>query len=131
MSSNAVFSGTLSFTPPGGGTQVMNVAVQAPYSAQVEATIDIPDMTTSATAFALSFGSIASATLLLVKNDNNQDMGVRLQAAVANEFQVPAGSALLIAMPAAPGSNPVTAAAVVTTATQSGPGSVSYAVFGT
>jgi hypothetical protein len=129
--SNAVFSGTLTWTPPGGGgVHVTNVSVSCTYAAQSDGTIDIPDTTPSTTAFSLAFGSIATPKMLLIKNDNNQDMGIRLQSAMSDEFQVPANSEVMIAMPTAPLSNPITAIKVVTTALQTGAGSVSYLLFG-
>ena len=128
----ASLSASLSYTPPGATAQVVAaLANNATYDAQSIGTIDIPDGTGAASAFAVPFGSIGvGAKLLIIKNRNNADVGVRLQGAVADEFQLPAQGFIMISMPVNAGANPVLSASITTTAIQSGNGYVDFFVYG-
>lgn len=105
-------------------------ALSVPHQAESVGTVDIPDTTASGTATAIPFGSIGvGATLLMVKNTNNQDMMLTLNGS-ANLHRIPPGGVYLFAAPLAAGATPLTAASVKTTATQSGDGTVEYLVLG-
>lgn len=120
----------LRYTAPGGSTINSAVVVEVPYDGMESAIVDIPDTTVAATEFALSFGSVESPTAVFVSNTGNQDLGVRINGAVADEYQLAPGSGQLIAMPAAAGANPITELSLFTTDTQDGAGGFEYIIFG-
>jgi hypothetical protein len=113
-----------------GTVTVPPVSVSVPYQATFGGDVDVPALAAAATVFALSFGSIASATGLLVQNNTGQDLGVRINGAIADEFQVPDGSCKAFALPATPATNGVTAISLVTTEEQVLAGSIAYRLFG-
>lgn len=128
--SNASLTVDLSF-PLGSENPALEFKATCPFAASNTGYIDVPDAATSATVYDVPFGAVASPTLVLIYNQTGQSMGIRLNAAVANEYQLPTnGIAVPIGAPALPGGTPLTALSVVTTATQTGAGRVFYAVFG-
>lgn len=128
--SNASLTVDLSF-PLGSENPALEFKVTCPFAASNSGYIDVPDTTTSATVYSVPFGTVASPTLVLLYNQTGQDMGVRLNAAMSNEYRLPTGGvALPIGCPAVAGGTPLTAVSVVTTGTQTGAGRVFYAVFG-
>lgn len=120
----------LRYTAPGGSTINSAVVVTVPYDGLESAIVDIPDETAAETEYELSFGSVESPTAVFVSNTGNQDLGVRINTAVADEYQIAPGTGQLIAMPAAAGANPITALSLVTTVEQDGAGSFEYIIFG-
>lgn len=131
MSKSAVLSLSLTFTPPGGGSEVVSVSNSAPYNAMEAGTQDIPATTATAVEFVLSLGSVAKPTCVLIKNTNNQEMVVRQQITGATaDYSLPIGGVHLVHMPAAPVATPYARLSVLTSTTQVGTGTVDYYVFG-
>lgn len=124
---------SLSHPAPGGGTATPpSIVVSAPYEAQLAGDIDIPDTTADATEFELPLGSIGTEiTGLIIKNDNNAAIGIRLNSAVgdADIYSLAAGGVFVHAAPTDDDA-PITAAAITTTAEQSGNGRVAFWLFG-
>ena len=126
----ATLTTTLSF-PLGSENPSLEFITNCPFTGSQTGYIDIPGATLSAVSFAVPFGSVASPTLVFLKNMSGHDLGVRLNGAVADEYQVPAnGQQVLIASPAAAGANPLDSVDVVTTTAQVTDGQVFFAVFG-
>lgn len=126
----ATLTTTLSF-PLGSENPSLEFTTSCPFTASQTGYIDIPGATLSAVSFAVPFGSVASPTLVYLKNLSGHDLGVRLNGAVADEYQLPAnGQGLPIAAGAAAGANPLTSLSVVTTTAQVTDGQVFFAVFG-
>lgn len=102
------------------------------YQAQTHGTVDIPDTTVTDTTYDIPFGTVAEATMVMVKNGTGQDLWLKWNSANIESHRqfLPNGGVALIAMPALPGDYKTTAVSVTTTATQSGAGVVAYHVFG-
>ncbi len=82
----ATFKVSLSYPGSGGETvKPPDVSVAAPFSAGafLDGGVDIPDTTAASTEYALSFGSIAAATGLIVENQTGQDLHVKLNGGPA------------------------------------------------
>lgn len=124
----------LTHPQPGGGTvSIPQKEVSIPLAAQNAGEIDIPDGTADATQFTIPLGSIGTEiTGLLILNNNNVAIGVRLASAVgdADLYSLAPGGLLLHAAPVSDDDNPLVAAAITTTAEQVGLGQVAYWVFG-
>jgi hypothetical protein len=127
--SDATLSANLNFGLLG-ETVTAQIAVVSPYESESSGQVDIPDGTTSDSAFELPFGSVEEATSLFVKNTNTQAMGIVFNEGEGATFELPPNGVLLIAMPTSPGEAGVTAISVVTTATQEDDGVVQFAIFG-
>lgn len=131
----AIFKWSLQYTDGDGKTQRVpdqgtnNVSV--PYQAISEGTIDVPDAEVSATAHAIPFGSInVAATLVVLENKTGQELILKVNGSAALQHLGAGQSLAVFADPTAPGTNPITALSLTTTATQSGAGSIVYRVFG-
>lgn len=77
----ASFKVSLSYPDAGGNTvKAADESIAAPFAAGalLRGGVDVPDAATSATEYAIPFGSIAAATGLIIKNDTGQDVHVKL-----------------------------------------------------
>jgi hypothetical protein len=120
----------LTYIDDDGNTKTSTTSLTANYQAFGEGTMDVPDTTTSATAFDIPFGSIADgATALEVVNKTGQDMTLKLNGSLAL-CDLPDGSGILLTAADVPAGTPLTAASLTTTATQAGAGTIAYKVFG-
>jgi hypothetical protein len=122
----------LTYTGPGGeSVSVPTEVVACPYQSQIAGTIDVADATAAATSLSIPFGSIAVPTLILIGNDTGQELDVKINGAAAASHSIPAdGSMVVLAAATAPAETPVTALALITSATQTGAGLISYRIFG-
>ena|SRR5678816_2698112 len=103
--------------------------ILAAFQGATEGTIDIADTTAADTEFVVSFGSVAAATMLLIKNTDAQEIYVKLNGSTTKLGLMP-GGVLLIAASALPSANTITSAKVCPKANQSGAGTVSYWLVG-
>jgi hypothetical protein len=128
---SAVLARDLLHQVPGVSEQIdPSSAISAPYSGENVGILDIPDATLSGTEFTVPFGSIAvGATLLVIKNTNNQDVILTLNGS-ANLFRIAPGGFFIYAAASQPAGVPLLSASVKLTAVQSGAGTVQYHVFG-
>ncbi len=115
---------------------IARVVVDAPYQAQIHQAVDVPDTTAGATEYDLSFGTITEeATMFVVRNltangeDPGQDLILKINASAALQ-RIPPGGFVAVGNPVVAGATPITAVSVTTTATQNGPGKISWHVFG-
>lgn len=120
---------TLTYVDQDGNTKVSAVSVAVPYSALVEGTLDVPDLTAGATAFAVPFGTIAKASLAWVENLTGQSMTVKVNGSLAL-YDLPTGSAQLIAAASLPAGTALTALSLTTTGGQVGAGYIAFRVMG-
>lgn len=123
---------TLAYTPPGApvNSGVASLALGGTYQAGQAGSIDVPSGTTVGTALDVPFGSVAKAKLLVVKNNLSSEIGVRLNSAVANNFNVPAGGIFSYVAPTAPTAVPLTAVELITTVDPTATERVLFWVFG-
>lgn len=104
--------------------------VDIPWNAESAGEIDIPDTSVADTSFAVPFGAVGTeATLLVIKNTNNQDMKVKINGS-SSLYRLPPGGVAIFATPVAAGATPIASAAVLCSGTQSGAGQVKYLVLG-
>lgn len=129
--STASFDSRFTYTPQA-ATQPVTISRQetVTYVPSNTGAVDIPDATVATTAFVVPFGTITSATYIEVVNDNDQDMGIRINGAVADNFQISPGGRFVVVQEDESTANPITAVSVVTTALQVGDGIVSFTVVG-
>ena len=121
---SSTLTATLTYTPPlATSTTSVSLNVTETYAPMNVGTIDIPIGTLANIPFAVPFGSIGTADVLVIKNRNNQDMGVRLNTVPPGPFviyQIPPNGMLMINHPTASGGTPLTSADVDTTVVQAG-----------
>lgn len=132
MPNAAALAASLTYTPPG-GSAITSLAlnISPNYRLMNAATLDIPGTTGSATLFTVPFGGITKPKTIIIKNLNEQEMGIRFNADGANHFSLPPGGEIIIACPTEQTATPITGMKVVTTALQSAvPGYVETFVFG-
>lgn len=108
---------SLVYTPPAApaNSGQASLAVTHTYNASNVGSIDVPNGTVVGTVFPIPFGSLTAAKTLVIRNNLTAEVGVRLNGAVANNFNIPAGGELVYSAPTAPLAVPITAAALVTT----------------
>jgi len=123
---------SVSYTGPNG--EVVSPPTQqvlAPYQAQAVGTIDVPDAESASTVHAVPFGGIGVAcTLGTIENQTGQELAVKINGASTPSHHIAPGGAFVFGEAVAPGSAPVTALSLTTTAQQSGAGFISYRLFG-
>lgn len=77
--STATMKITMTYTSPQGAAAAPPpISIPCPYQAQLDGAIDVPDGTCSGTELEIPFGSIAAATLVLVKNSLAQELGIKV-----------------------------------------------------
>jgi hypothetical protein len=132
MPTPVTVTASVQWTPPSApansGNATFNVVAQV--NAQNVGQIDVQTTDAPATVFALPFGSVAAAKVLVIKNMMSSEVGVRINGAVANNFRVPAGGMVVYAAPVAPGAEPWTSVSVVTTATPAAIENVQFFIYG-
>jgi len=115
----------------GGGSAPSTTTVLPPYQALSAGVVDIPDATADATSIAVPFGSTTvDATLLMIENTNNADIGIKINGAAAISHHLAPGGVMVIANPAAAGAAHITSCSIVTIGLQVGAGTVKYLVAG-
>ncbi len=128
------FTSTLSlqYTPPSAPTNsgVATLAVTGTYNGGQSGTIDVPNGTTADTSFSVPFGSLASAKLLVIRNNMSTDIAVRLNGAVADSFRIAAGGQFAYMAPTAPSTVPITSAIVRNSADPTATEEIQFWAFG-
>lgn len=115
----------------GGQSSPSTTTVLPPYQAVSEGVIDIPDATADAAAIPVPMGSVGvGATLVFLQNDNNADIGIKINGAAAVSHRIAPGGIMLLAAPVAAGGVPITAVGLVVVGLQVGAGSVKYLIAG-
>ena len=122
----------VSYTPPGASLNSGNSTfqLQATYNGQSVGQIDVPSTFTPGTQIDVPFGNIAATKVVIIKNMMSVEVGVRLNGAVTNTFNLAPGGECAYATPSAPSSVPLTSAGVVPVAAPSTTESCYYFVFG-
>ena len=108
----------LQYTPPAApaNSGVASLAVAGTYNAGQPGNIDVPSGTAISTVFPIPFGSVSDTKLCVIRNNMSSDLGVRINGAVANNFELAPGGVFMYAGSAAPATDPLTSVSVVTPA---------------
>jgi pimeloyl-ACP methyl ester carboxylesterase len=127
----AKLSLALSYPGPGGESRkVPATLLEAPFQAINVGRIDIPDGALLGAPLVIPFGSVGvGASLVLIKNANNQDLALFLAGATDEHCRIPPGGVFLIGG-STPSTNALTEVTLELTADQVGDGFVDYWVFG-
>lgn len=122
----------LQYTPPGApvNSGVAALSAAGTYQAGQAGTVDVPTGGTIGDTFDIPFGSVAKAKMLVVKNGLSSEVGVRLNGAGANNFNVPPGGVFAYVVPTAPLAVPLDSAELVITAVPSAIERVLFWCFG-
>lgn len=114
------FSATLNlqYTPPGApvNSGVAALPVAGTYNAGQSGTIDVPTTVMIGDVLPVPFGSVAAGKLVVIRNNLSAEVGIRLNGAVANNFNLPPGGTFMYAAPTAPGAVPLARVDLVLTA---------------
>lgn len=134
---NAVMKLNVDYVSPSGSSTTWPLSgfgqkTTCPYHGQGYGSLDVPDAEVADTIHEVPFGDIASATAFAIVNRTSQDLNVVVNGDEETEplFSIPAGGFMAWGTPLADGDLPITRLALVTTATQSGDGTIEYLVFG-
>jgi hypothetical protein len=125
----------LTYVPPLATTQQQvpfsNAENYVPHSVGV---LDIPVGVAANTAIAVPFGTVSVADVVIIKNNGNQDLGLRINGIPTSPailYQMPPGGVFAVTHPTAPGSGAITSVELDTTVTQATVvGTVDFYVFG-
>lgn len=122
----------VSWTPPGAALNSGNSTfqVQASCNGQSVGQIDVPTTYTPGTQLNIPFGNIASAKVVIIKNMMSGEVGVRLNSAVTNTFNLPPGGEFAYASPASPTAVPLTAVSIAPLAAPATTESCYFFVYG-
>ena len=120
------------WTPPGAPLNSGNAAINlnCQYNASNVGSLDIPGSTPPATIIPVPFGSISQCLFLIVQNLTGMDLGVRINGSVADNFAISTNSLVMIALPLAAASEPVTSLSINTKATPGSTVQVPFWLFG-
>lgn len=123
----------LQYTPPGTPTNsgVATLGTQGTANAQSVGVIDVPTLVVPPLDYDIPFGSIASATMALVKNLTANPIGLKFNGSITVNYTLAPGAIWMMAGPIAPTGTPLTAiAATVTVAPLTVTESLLYWIFG-
>lgn len=132
----STFNSTLNiqYTPPSApaNSGVASLLVGGTYNGGQAGSIDIPTtiVVSPPTVIPVPFGSVAAAKLLVIRNNMSSEIGVRLNGAVSNTFNLPPGGEFVYAAPTAPGAIPLTSADVIPTVAPTVIEKIDYWCFG-
>lgn len=104
--------------------------MQISHTAQNVGIIDVEAGTAPATEFAIPFGSVEAAKLLIVRNLMTSEVQVKVNGSLAPIFTIPAQGMEMFAVPSIAATFPIAAMSFLTTATPGNTESVQYWLFG-
>jgi len=122
----------IQYTPPSAPTNsgVSTLGTSGTSNAQSVGHVDIPNGTVIGTVFSIPVSSISAVKCVVIKNNMLSDIGVRLNGAVADEFEIAPGGEFMLSGSAAGGTTPITQVDIVTTADPAATEQVSYWLYG-
>ena len=128
---NANMTIALQHTGAFGVLQSRNIEQLVPYSQSVSGTIDVASGTSSGTAFALALGTIGNVTGFMILNNVGQEVGVRLNNSITDQFHVADGGTLTFGLPEDLTTGSITSIQISTTDTVAADGYIEYVALGT
>lgn len=122
----------VSYTPPGASLNSGNSTfqLQSTYNGQSVGQVDVATTYTPGTPIPVPFGNIAAAKVVIVKNMMSVEIGIRLNGAISNTFNLAPGGEFAYAASAAPSSTPLISASINPVSVPATTESVYYFVFG-
>jgi hypothetical protein len=102
-----------------------------PYSQETSGTVDIVTGTGAGTIFSLALGAIGNVSALTLENHAGQEVGVRFNGAIADQFHIADGASWTVALPATLAAGSISAIKIATTSTVAADGYVDYTALGT
>jgi len=132
MATTATANLSLTYSPPSGpaNSATATFSAAATSNAQNVGVIDIPAATAPSTVFAIPFGSVASAKVLMIINKTNDEIGIRLNGLPADIFRISAGGFFAVNMPTDPAADPISSASITIINATVSLQSVNFFVFG-
>lgn len=128
--SNSIAAVSLQLTYALGGTTISKTfALSSPFQAQSEGTIDVPAAEVTSTVHAIPFGSIAKATLAIIKNRTDQELSLKVNGSAALQ-NIPIGAVVMFGAEALGIATDLTAISVTSTTSEVAAGYIDYFVFG-
>ena len=123
---------SVTYTPPKAAQNSgqSTLGITSTYNGQSVGTVDVPPGTTPPTTFAIPFGSVSAAKACIIRNDMSSDIGIRLNSAVADNFELGSGGELMITSPIAPSTTPLISVDILTTADPTSLEQVFFWVYG-
>lgn len=122
----------IQWTPPAAPDNSGNstYTVQNTYVADNVGRIDIPNGTVIGTVFPIPFGGVGRGKMIVIKNKMTSDIGIRLNAAIANNFELGPDGEFAYITPTAPATTPLSSIDIVTTVDPTNLESVFYHCLG-
>jgi hypothetical protein len=122
----------LQYTPPSApdNSGVVTLGTQGSTNAQQVGIIDVPNGTVIGTVFPIPFGAVSAAYCCIIKNNMSSAIGIRFNAAVADNFELAPGGEFMMSGSAAAAGTPLTQVDVVTTADPTSTEQIFSYVFG-
>lgn len=122
----------LQYTPPSApdNSGVVTLGTSGNTNAQNVGTIDVPNGTVVGTVFGIPFGSVSAAYCCIIKNKMTSSIGVRINGAGSDTFEIAPSGEFMLSGSAAPSTTPLTQVDIVTTADPTSTEQIDYFVFG-
>ena len=128
--SNSMAVVTLSLSFSLGGTPISKtLSLSCPFQGQSEGTIDVPAAEVTATAHVIPFGSVAKATLVVIKNRTDQELSLKVNGSLALQ-NVPVGGIVMFGQEVLGMAADLTAVSLTSTTSETAAGYIDYFVFG-
>ena len=132
MASTATTNLSIVYSPPAGpaNSVTASLATAAVHNAQSVGIIDIPSGTGPSAAFDIPFGSVEVAKMVVINNSSNDEVGIKLNGAVADNYRISGGGFMSIVMPTEPGADPVSSMELTWINSNTTLQTIQYFVFG-
>jgi hypothetical protein len=132
MAYNAIVNLGVQWTPPSApaNSGSSSFVVTASYNEQNVGNIGIPSATPPATDFAIPFGTVGKAKVIVIKSLAAQELELRINGAVTSTFNIPPQGVVAFACSTEPSVDEWASAVVTTTGTNTALETVQYQIFG-
>lgn len=123
----------LAYTGAGNASTIATYQPGPSYTAQIAGAIDVPaasDGSETPVVYTVPFDGITSPSFCLVANKTEFDLGIRLQSAVADEFNLPPGGFFCMGASAGAGTNGLAAIDVVLNSLTTADGKIEFIILG-
>lgn len=120
------------FTPPSApaNSGVSTFGAQGNYNAQNVGTIDVPTSITPPMDYVIPFGSVALASMVLIKNMTSSTIGLKINGSMTVNHELAPGAIWMMAGATAPTGTPLTAMSATVSAAPTTIEQIQYMIFG-
>lgn len=132
MSAAVSVNVSITYTPPNApaNSGVISLLQNASYNGHNVGQIDVLPTVPANTNIPVPFAAITSAKVIAIKNNMSSEIGIKINGASTNTFNLKANGFLIYAASGAPDASQFASASIVTTAQPSVSETISFGVWG-